>query len=80
MTVEDMQLLYLKELYLLRKEMSLLRPNLSVSKLIMNCSSVSFLCLVYMTLPFNMQALRSLMWPLKCNGSGGSIDSLVVCV
>ena len=30
--------------YLLKNEMSLLKPSLLVSKLIMNCSSVSFLC------------------------------------
>ena len=34
--------------------MSLLKPNLLVSKLIMNCSSVSFLCLVSLKLPFKI--------------------------
>ena len=41
--------------------MSLLRPNLLVSKLIVNCSAVDFLCLVSFKLPFNMQTLRSFM-------------------
>ena len=31
----------------MRKEISLLKPNLFVSKLIMNCSSVSFLSSVF---------------------------------
>ena len=35
--------------------MSLLKPNLFVSKLIINCNSVSFLCLVSLKLPFKMQ-------------------------
>ena len=51
--------------------MSLLRPNLLVSKLIMNCSSLSFLCLVSLKLLFKMHALCSFMlWlsALKCNG------------
>ena len=38
--------------------MSLLKPNLLVSKLIRNCNSVSFLCLVSLKLPFKMQTLR----------------------
>ena len=69
--------------YLLRKEMSLLRQNSSVSKLIMNCSSVSCPCLVFFKLPFKTQTLRLLMmWPsaLKCNGRGRKIFSLIVCV
>ena len=41
--------------------MSLLKPDLFVSKLIINCNSVSFLCLVSLKLPFKMQTLRSLM-------------------
>ena len=54
-----------------------------VSKLIINCSSVSFLCLVSLKLPFKMQTLRSLMsWSsaLKCNGSGRSFFCLIECV
>ena len=54
MRVEDIQPLCLKVSYLLRKEMSLLRPNLLVSKLLMNCGSVSFLCLVFLKLPFKI--------------------------
>ena len=39
--------------------MSLLKSNLLVSKLIMNCSSVSFLCLLSLKLPFKMQPHES---------------------
>ena len=41
--------------------MSLLKPNILVSKLIMIFSCVSFVCLVSLKLPFKMQTLRSLM-------------------
>ena len=58
MRVENIQLLCLNVSYPLRKEMSLSRSNLSVSKLMMNCSSVSFLCFVTLKLPFKMQSLR----------------------
>ena len=63
--------------------MSLLKPNLLVSKLIMNCSSVSFMCLVSLKLPFKMQTLRSLMLgpsALKCNGRGRISLCLIECV
>ena len=63
--------------------MSLLGTNLLVSKLIMNCSSVSFLCLVSMKLPIKMQTLRSLMlWPsaLTCYCGGKSLFCLIECV
>ena len=66
--------------YLLRKELSLLRTNLLASKLIKNCSSVSFLCLVSLKLPFKMQILRSLiLWPsaLKCDRRGRSFFCLI---
>ena len=67
----------------LRKEMSLLKPNLLVSKLIINCNSVNFLCLVSLSLPFKMHTIRSLMLlssALKCNGSGRSFFCLIECV
>ena len=63
--------------------MSSLTPNLLVSKLIMNCSCVSFMCLVSLKLPFKMQTLKSLMlWPsaLECSGSGRSFFCLIECV
>ena len=37
--------------------MSLLKSNLLVSKLIMNCSSVSLLCLISLKLSFKMQTV-----------------------
>ena len=37
-----------------------MKPNLFVSKLIINCNSVSFLCLVFLKLPFKMQTLNKL--------------------
>ena len=44
--------------------MFLVRPNVLVSKIIMNCNSVSFQCIVSLKSPFKMQTLRSLMlWP-----------------
>ena len=63
--------------------MSLFKPNLLVSKLIINCNSVSFLCLVSLKLPFKMQTIKSLMLrssALKCNGSGTSSFCLIECV
>ena len=57
--------------------MSLLKPNLLVSKLMMNCCSASFLCLL------SLQALKSLMlWSsaLKYNGRGRSTYCLIECV
>ena len=63
--------------------MSLLRPNLLASNFIMNCSSVSFLCLVSLKLPFKMQTLRSLMlWPsaLKLNARGRCVFCLIECM
>ena len=38
----ELEIFNLKVSYLLRKEISLLRPNLFVSKLIINCNSVNF--------------------------------------
>ena len=38
-----------------------LGSNLLVSKLMINCSSVSFLCLVSLKFPFKMQTFKSLM-------------------
>ena len=65
------------------KKNILLKPNLFVSKLIINCNSDSFLCLVSLKLLFKMQTLRSLMlWSsaLKCNRSGRSFFCLIECV
>ena len=81
MTLE-LEMLNLQVSYLLRKEVSLLKSNVLVSKLIINCSSVSFLCLVSLKLPFKMQTLRSLMLSpsaLKCNGRGRSFFCLIEC-
>ena len=62
--LDDIQPLCLKVSYLTRKEMSLLKPNLLVSRLTMNGSSVSFQCFVSLKLPFRMLTLTSLMlWP-----------------
>ena len=63
--------------------MSLIKSVLLVPKLIMNCSSVSFLYLVSFKFPFRMQTLRSLMlWPsaLKYNGRGRSFFCFIECV
>ena len=62
MNVDDIKRLCLEVSYLLRMESSWFKPNLLVSKLIMNCTSVSFLYLLSLKLPFKMQALISLMF------------------
>ena len=39
--------------------MSLLKPNLLLTKLIMNCCSICFMCLVSLKLPFTMHVITS---------------------
>ena len=65
MRVRNIQHLCYKVSYLLGKDMSLTRLNLLVSKLIMNCSSVSFLCLVTLKLPFKMLTIKGNLLSLK---------------
>ena len=43
----ELEIFNLNVSYLLRKEISLLRPNLFVSKLIINCNSVNFLFSIF---------------------------------
>ena len=43
----ELEIFNLKVSYLLRKDISLLRPNLFVSKLIINCNSVNFLFSIF---------------------------------
>ena len=61
MELEIFKPIFFKVSYLLSKEISSLKPNLFVSKLIINCNFLTFLCLVSLKLPFKMQSLRSLM-------------------
>ena len=61
--------------------MSLLKPNLLVSKLIMNCSSVSFLCIyIYLSLKVIGCSTISIFWQQAAFVSNVQIIIIIIII